>query len=129
MATVRSTTTETSEQATTEPTTTSRLGSAAIRVSATAATVAGATSDAASHLPELADRSRIAFADANRRIQAGSDEALSLGIAASFGLAVGLLIGGASRIIVAIALIPVAMMGMGLLDRATHARLTARGAR
>ena len=71
---------------------------------------------------------RLAFEDANRRIQASTDETLTVGTAVSFGLAVGLLLGGASRILVAAALIPVAMMGLTLLDRAAKGRLIARAA-
>ena len=50
-------------------------------------------------------------------MRAGSDEMLSVGSVLSFGFAMGLLVGGASRLLVAVALIPAAMMGLTLLDR------------
>ena len=42
---------------------------------------------------------------------------LRFGTAVSFGLAAGLLIAGANRILVAAAMIPVGMMGMAMLER------------
>jgi hypothetical protein len=83
----------------------------------------GAAGEAATRLPDFADRGRLAFEDANRRVQAGTDEGLTLGTAAGFGFAVGLLIGGASRLLVAAAFVPVAMMGLTLLDRMAQGRL------
>ena len=50
--------------------------------------------------------------------QGGSDEMLSAGTTLTFGLAIGLLIGGANRLLVAAALVPVAAMGLTLLGRA-----------
>jgi hypothetical protein len=97
--------------------------------SSAAGAMASATNRASNlgaRVPDLADRGRLAFEDANQRIQAGTDETLTVGTAVSFGLAVGLLIGGASRILVAAALIPVAMMGLTLLDRAAKGRLIVR---
>ena len=52
-----------------------------------------------------------------RRIQAGSDQQVSAGIAMSLGLAIGMLLGSAPRILVALALVPVAAMGFVLMDR------------
>ena len=52
---------------------------------------------------------------------------LRLGTSLSFGFAVGLLIGGASRLLVAIALVPVAMMGLTLLERETTGSLGPTG--
>ncbi len=63
---------------------------------------------------------RAAFDDANRRIRAGSDGGLTIGTAVTFGLAVGLLVGGAARPPVAVALIPAGMMGLTLLDRSSR---------
>ena len=110
-----------------------RRGSAQAAANSVLSSAAGVISSAAdsaaslgTRVPDLADRSRLVFEDANRRIQAGTDETLTVGTAVSFGLAVGLLIGGASRILVAAALIPVAMMGLTLLDRAAKGRLIVR---
>jgi hypothetical protein len=98
--------------------------SGAADAAATAAgTAMGAAGEAATRLPDLADRGRLAFEDANRRVQAGTDEMLTVGTAAGFGFAVGLLIGGASRLLVAAAFVPVAMMGLTLLDRIAQGRL------
>jgi hypothetical protein len=121
VATVR-----TLDNETTEPTKTSRLGATTSAISDGAASVASATSDAAARLPDILEQGRAAFVGANRQVQAGSDQSLSIGTAVSFGFAVGLLIGGASRLIVAAAFVPVAMMGLTLLDRATHIRPTGR---
>ena len=99
---------------------TSRLAAATTVVSKAAATATGAASDAAIRLPDLADRGWAAFEVANRRVQAASDQTLAVGTALSFGFAVGLLLGGASRILVALGLVPVVMMGSALLDRAAR---------
>ena len=114
---------------TTETARTSRLDATTAALSDGANAVATAAGEAAARLPDVAEQGRIAFANANRKVQAGSDQTLSIGTAVSFGFAVGLLIGGASRILVAAALIPVAMMGLTLLDRATRTQSTERGAR
>jgi len=98
----------------------SRLAAAATVVSNAAATAAGAANDAATRLPDLADHGWAAFEDANRRIQAASDQTLAVGTALSFGFAVGLLLGGASRILVALGFVPVVMMGSAMLDRAAR---------
>ncbi|MEX1170117.1 MAG: hypothetical protein WEE50_08255 [Chloroflexota bacterium] len=82
-----------------------------------AATAGSIATDASSRLPEAAAATRAAFDDANLRIRASSDEMLRLGAAVSFGLAAGLLIAGASRILVAAALVPVGMMGLAMLER------------
>jgi hypothetical protein len=100
-----------------------RLSATAGKVSDAAATMAGVAGDAAGRLPDLADRVRAAFLDVNRRVQSGTDESLTVGTAVSFGFALGLLIGGASRILVTAAFVPVATMGLTLLDRAARGRL------
>jgi hypothetical protein len=47
---------------------------------------------------------------------------LTVGSALSFGLAGGLLLGGASRFLVAVALVPAAMMALAMLDRSNRSR-------
>lgn len=79
--------------------------------------VKGAAESVAARLPEAAATTRAAMDEAARRIETGSDEMLTAGATLSLGLALGLLIGGASRILVTLALIPAAAMGMTLLDR------------
>lgn len=82
-----------------------------------ASTVRDAAGTVAAHLPEAAATTRAAVDEAARRIETGSDEMLTAGATLSLGVAVGLLIAGASRILVVLALIPAAAMGLTLLDR------------
>jgi hypothetical protein len=79
--------------------------------------VRGAAETVASRLPEAAATTRAAVDEAARRIESGSDEMLTTGATLSLGVAIGLLIGGASRILVVLALIPGVAMGLTLLDR------------
>ncbi|MEJ7748344.1 MAG: hypothetical protein WKF56_03515 [Candidatus Limnocylindrales bacterium] len=92
----------------------------------TARDLAGAAMDVASEavgrLPDAAASTRVALADASRTIRAGSDESLSAGTLVSFGFALGLLVGGANRLLVMVALVPAAAMGLTLLDRQTNPR-------
>jgi hypothetical protein len=107
----------------------SRLAAArAVAADATAA-AASLTTDAAARLPGVAATTRAGFDDANRRIRASSDEMLRLGTAVSFGFAVGLLITGASRFLVAAALVPVGMMGLAMLERWTGSSRPTDGSR
>ena len=105
---------------------TSRNGGLGSTVAEAAGTVRGAAGDAVSRLPEVAATTRSAIEDANRQMRAGSDEMLTIGSVMSFGFAMGLLLGGASRLLVAGALIPSAMMGLTLLDRSSRARTGTR---
>jgi hypothetical protein len=89
--------------------------------------VRGAAETVAARLPEAAANTRAAVDEAARRIETGSDEMLTAGTTLSLGLAIGLLIGGASRLLVVLALIPAAAMGMTLLDR--NSRNGGRGKR
>ncbi len=92
-----------------------------------AGTVATAASGAVSRLPEAAQTTRGAVEEANRAIRSGSDEVLSAGTTLSVGLALGLLIGGANRLLVILALIPAAAMGFTLLDRSQTGRARLKG--
>jgi hypothetical protein len=87
-----------------------------------AGSVATAASGAVARLPEAAQTTRGAVEEANRAIRAGSDEVLTAGTTLSVGLALGLLLGGANRLLVILALIPAAAMGFTLLDRSQGAR-------
>ena len=80
-------------------------------------TVIGVANDAAARLPEAAATTREVIADAQRAIESGSDETLSAGTLVAFGFALGLLVGGANRLLVLLALVPAAAMGLTLLDR------------
>ncbi len=85
-----------------------------------AGSVAAAASDAMSQVPAMAGTARTVVIDANRRIRAGSDEVLIVGGALSFGFALGLLFGGANRLVVAAAMLPAASMGLTILERANE---------
>jgi hypothetical protein len=86
--------------------------------------VRGAAETVASRLPEAAASTRAAVDEAARRIETGSDEMLTAGVTLSLGVAVGLLIAGASRILVVLALIPAAAMGLTLFDRSGRGQRT-----
>jgi len=103
---------------------TSRAAAVGDAAAEAAGTVRAAAGDAVARLPEVAATTRSAIEDANRQMRAGSDEMLSVGSVLSFGFAMGLLIGGASRLLVAVALIPAAAMGLTLMDRVSRSRRT-----
>jgi hypothetical protein len=88
--------------------------------------VRGAAETVASRLPDAAATTRAAVDEAARRIETGSDEMLTTGATLSIGVAVGLLIGGASRLLVVLALIPAAAMGLTLLDRTGRVQRAAK---
>lgn len=123
MATTR-TTNGTTRKTASSPDDTSRTAAVGEAVADAAGSVRGAAGDAVSRLPEVAATTRSAIEDANRQMRAGSDEMLSIGSVLSFGFAMGLLIGGASRLLVAISLIPAAAMGLTLMDRVSRNRRT-----
>ena len=120
--TTNGTTTAKTAGAKDETTRTAAVGDA---VADAAETVRGAANEAVARLPEVAATTRSAIEDANRQMRAGSDEMLSVGSVLSFGFAMGLLIGGASRLLVAVALIPAAAMGLTLMDRVSRSRRSA----
>jgi hypothetical protein len=61
------------------------------------------------------------------RIQSSSDEVLAIGTALSTGIAIGLILGGANRLLIGASLIPSAAMGFTLLSRYTEVRPRAGG--
>jgi hypothetical protein len=79
--------------------------------------VAAAAGDVTARLPEVAQTTREALTDANAMVHRGSDETLRVLGAASIGLAVGLLLGGANRLLVVLAMIPAALVGATLVER------------
>jgi hypothetical protein len=102
-----------------EPTTrTAAVGGAVADAAGTVREAAVNVKDVATtRLPEVAATTRTAIEDANRQMQSGSDEMLAMGSALSFGLAAGMLIGGAPRLFVASALLPAIAMVLTLLNR------------
>jgi hypothetical protein len=97
-------------------------------LAATTREVAGEVADRASavaaRLPEAAATTRVAVEEAARRMEAGSDQMLAVGASLSLGLALGMLVGGANRLLVAVALIPATAMAFTLLDRYGSSRTT-----
>lgn len=79
--------------------------------------VGGAVVTVRDSVPEVARASRELLDDAMKRIESGSDQQVTAGITLSLGLAIGMLVGGAPRMFVAAALVPVAAMGLVLMDR------------
>jgi hypothetical protein len=73
-------------------------------------------------MPEVARVSRGAVDDLMRAIENGSDERVTAGVSLSLGLALGMLIGGAPRLLIVLALAPVAVMGLVLADRRASAK-------
>ncbi len=57
-----------------------------------------------------------------QRIQSSPDEVLAIGTALSTGIAIGLILGGANRLLIGAALIPTAAMGFTLMSRYTEVR-------
>ena len=82
-------------------------------------TVRGVANEAVARVPEAAATTRDAIADARRTMDSSSDETLSAGTLVAFGFALGLLVGGANRLLIMLALVPAAAMGLTLLDRQT----------
>jgi hypothetical protein len=78
-------------------------------------------------VPEFARSSQELADELMRRIHAGSDQQVSAGVAMSLGLAIGMLLGSAPRLLVAAALVPVAAMGFVLMDRRFQPRTTGQG--
>ena len=88
--------------------------------------VAGAAGEVAARFPEAANTTRDAigeanraFQEANRMVRAGSDDTLKVVAAASVAFAGGLLVGGASRVLVIAALVPAALVGSEWMQRQT----------
>jgi hypothetical protein len=88
--------------------------------------IRGVIEGAGRSVPALARTTRNAAVDLYRTIDAGSDERVSAGVTLSLGLAVGMLIGGAPRLLIALALVPLAITGFVMADRRT--RITSRSA-
>jgi hypothetical protein len=100
---------------------TSSSGDARDAVATAAAEVRNAVDSMASSLPEVARVSRGLVDDAMRAVESGSDARVSAGVTLSLGLAIGMLIGGAPRLLTILALVPVAAMGLVMIDRRPRA--------
>ena len=75
-------------------------------------------------VPDVARSSRTLMEDAMQGIERSSDERVAAGVTMSLGLAVGMLIGGAPRLLTVLALLPVAAFGLVLMDRRSGAAAT-----
>ncbi len=87
----------------------------------TAKGIAGDVADkavaAAQRLPDAASATGVQLEKANQLIRSESDEVLAVGTSLSLGMAIGLLLGGANRLLVIVALVPATAMGLTLFDR------------
>lgn len=88
--------------------------------------VAATAGDVVARIPDAADGAREAILEAGRLVDRRSDHTLQLVGAASVGLAVGLLLGGAPRLLVVAAIVPAAVIGASLVERGTPGRVTSR---
>lgn len=81
--------------------------------------VRGVLEDVGRSMPDVARASRSAVDDLFKAIETGSDERITAGVSLSLGLALGMLLGGAPRLLIIIALAPVVAAGLVLSDRRT----------
>lgn len=79
---------------------------------------------ARARMPAVADTATAALNESARRLDESPDEVLRLGTALAGGIALGLYIGGAPRIVVSLAMIPAAAMAFTLLGRSDQSRKT-----
>jgi len=82
--------------------------------------VRGALEGVSRSMPDVARASRSAVDDLFKAIETGSDERVTAGVSLSLGLALGMLLGGAPRLLIIIALAPVVAAGLVLSDRRTR---------
>lgn len=88
--------------------------------------VRGAIENVSRSMPEVARASRTAVDDFFRVLETGSDERVTAGVSLSLGLALGMLLGSAPRLLVIIALAPVVAAGLVLADRRTRTGTSTR---
>jgi hypothetical protein len=77
---------------------------------------------AVARLPEVAATAQDAARDTQRRLEQMPDRSLVIGGSMSLGLAAGLFIGGANRLLVALALAPAAAIAATVLGRQERER-------
>jgi hypothetical protein len=99
------------------------------QISDLADTVAGAAGDMTARIPEVAQGTRDAITEANRMVRGGSDQTLKLIGAGAVGFAVGLLMGGANRLLVVLSLIPASLIAATLMQRIDENGATKSAAR
>jgi hypothetical protein len=111
--------TETTSQSTSTRTRTANGGDASDAVQTAVREVRGAIENVSRSVPDVARASRSAVDDLFKVIETGSDERVTAGVSLSLGLALGMLLGNAPRLLVIIALAPVVAAGLVLADRRT----------
>jgi len=111
--------TDTTTQSTSTRTRTANGGDASDAVQTAVREVRGAIENVSRSVPDVARASRSAVDDLFRVIETGSDERVTAGVSLSLGLALGMLLGSAPRLLVIIALAPVVVAGLVLADRRT----------
>ena len=109
--------TESTTQSTTTRTRTANDDGSNDTVQTAVREVRGAIENVSRQMPEVARASRGAVDDLFRVIETGSDERVTAGVSLSLGLALGMLLGNAPRLLVLIALAPVVAAGLVLADR------------
>jgi hypothetical protein len=70
-------------------------------------------------VPEVAKASRSSVDALIRAVETGSDQQVTAGVSLSLGLAIGMLVGGAPRLLILMALAPLAVVGLAVADRRT----------
>jgi hypothetical protein len=110
---------ESTTQSTTTRTRTANDGDTTDAVQTAVREVRGAIENVSRSVPDVARASRTAVDDLFRVIESGSDERVTAGVSLSLGLALGMLLGSAPRLLVIIALAPVVAAGLVLADRRT----------
>ena len=118
--------TETTTQTTTSRSRSAEAGDTGDTVQAAVREVRGAIENVSRSVPDVARASRGAVDDLFRVIETGSDERVTAGVSLSLGLALGMLLGSAPRLLVIIALAPVVAAGLVLADRRATTRSSAR---
>lgn len=95
------------------------------RITDTARSLASTVSDAAAEVgPRIsgaAGSTAEAVREADRTIRSTSDQALGMVGALSLGSAIGLLVGGANRILVALSLVPAILVAKAIVERMDQA--------
>jgi hypothetical protein len=74
---------------------------------------------ASAQMPQVMDTASNALNETARRLESSPDDVLTTGAALSTGVAIGLYIGGAPRILVSLAMLPAIAMGWTLLSRSS----------
>jgi hypothetical protein len=107
---------------TTTRTRTSPSGEATDPMQTAVREVKGAIENVSRSMPEVARVSRGAVDDLFRVLETGSDERVTAGVSLSLGLALGMLLGSAPRLLVILALAPVVAAGFVIADRRATTR-------